>query len=61
MQANTEPKTHIVLTRAEGQRIVIDDGRIIVKLTSARRGRAKISIEAPRTVRIVREELVECQ
>lgn len=56
----TEPKSHIVLTRTEGQRILIDGGRIIIKLNRARRGRARISIEAPRSVRIVREELLEC-
>lgn len=57
MQATTEPKTRIVLTRTEGEKILIDDGRIIVKVSRARRGQAKIVIDAPRSVRIMREEL----
>ena len=48
----------LVLTRSEGERIIIDGGRIIVTLVeSSRNGRAKIGIEAAPDVQVDREEV----
>ncbi len=46
----------LVLSRKAGQRIVIDEN-IVVTLVSLRPGQAKLGIEAPRGVRIDREEV----
>jgi len=51
----------LMLGRKLGQSIVIDgkDGKIIVKLFSFNQGQATIGIEAPKSVHIVRMELMD--
>lgn len=45
----------LVLTRKEGQRIVIGDSiEVVVKRISG--GRVRLAIEAPREVRVVRDD-----
>lgn len=46
----------LVLTRREGQRIVIDDD-IIIRVVSIKNGQVRLGIDAPPRVHIVREEL----
>lgn len=48
----------LVLTRKQGEMIRIGDG-IVVKVISTGRGKAKIGIEAPGDVRVLRGELAE--
>lgn len=48
----------LVLTRKEGQSILIGDS-IVVRIIGADRGSARIGIEAPDDVKILREELAE--
>lgn len=48
----------LVLDRREGERIVIDGGIIVtIAGVSANGRRVKVGIEAPRGVRIMREEI----
>lgn len=47
----------LVLTRKAGQSIVIGD-RIVVRVTAIEGGRCRIGIEAPRDVRIRRDDHV---
>jgi carbon storage regulator len=47
----------LVLTRKEGERIVIDD-RIVVTVVNVQRGKVRVGIEAPADVKIWREELL---
>lgn|GEM_PF-3166622 len=56
----------LTLTRREGERIVIEtvDGMVTLHVgkmqkNSHGRGRVRIALDAPKSVRIVREELVE--
>lgn len=53
-----ETKTRIVLSRRELERIVIADGEIVVTIMRARNGVARVCIEAPRRIRVQREELL---
>jgi carbon storage regulator len=46
----------LVMTRKAGERIVID-GSIVVTVLQTRRGRVRLGIDAPGTVRIRRDEL----
>ena len=46
----------LVLLRKDGQTIIVGD--VVIALNQARRGRAKISIDAPAGTPIVRGELV---
>ncbi|MCA8994597.1 MAG: carbon storage regulator [Planctomycetaceae bacterium] len=48
----------LVLTRKQGEMIRIGDG-IVIKVISSGRGKAKIGIEAPGDVRVLRGELAE--
>lgn len=50
----------LVLTRLDGQRIVIGSGprRIVITLIEGGRGRAKIGVAAPRDIQVLREELI---
>ena len=50
----------LVLGRLTGERIMIGDGpdRIVITLVLAERGKARIGIQAPRTVPVYREELL---
>jgi len=52
----------LVLTRKINERIIIDDGRIVVTVTSIHRGpggepRARLGIDAPPGCRVDREEV----
>lgn len=51
----------LVLTRHEGQRIIIDssDGPIVLTLTKARAGVGRIGVDAPPSVPVNREEVRE--
>jgi carbon storage regulator len=49
----------LVLERQRNQRIVIGDGEIIVTVTAIKGGRVFIGIDAPPTVRVMREELLD--
>ena len=48
----------LVLTRKQGETIRIGDS-IVIKVISCGRGKAKIGIDAPATVRVIRGELLE--
>lgn len=48
----------LVLTRKQGETIQIGDS-IVIKVISTSRGKVKIGIDAPGTVRVLRGELVE--
>ena len=48
----------LVLTRKKGETIQIGDS-IVVKVISCGRGKAKIGIEAPAAVRVLRGELAD--
>ncbi len=51
----------LVLKRKPGEAIVLEcaDGRIVVRLRSENRGDVKFQIEAPASVRILREEMLD--
>lgn len=50
----------LILERKDGQRIILEtsDGTIEIVLYNAQKGRTKIGIEAPETVKIIRKELL---
>jgi carbon storage regulator len=48
----------LVLSRKQGQSIRIDD-EILVTVSEVRGGRVRLSIDAPRHVRILRKEVLE--
>lgn len=48
----------LVLSRKQGESIQIDEN-IFVTVSEVKGGRVRLSIEAPRTVRIVRKEVLE--
>ncbi|MCP4783126.1 MAG: carbon storage regulator [Fuerstiella sp.] len=48
----------LVLSRKPGESIQIDDN-IFVTVSEVKGGRVRLSIEAPRTVRIMRQEVLE--
>ena len=48
----------LVLTRKMGESIQIDDN-ISVTVSEVRGGRVRLSIDAPRSIRIVRKEVLE--
>ncbi|MHB1521366.1 MAG: carbon storage regulator [Ferrimicrobium sp.] len=52
----------LVITRKEGERIVID-GDIVITVVEAKRGSVRIGIEAPRELTVVRldEQLVDIE
>ena len=47
----------LVLTRFAGEKIVIDDGRIVVTVIAVRGGAVKVGIDAPKDVQVHREEV----
>jgi len=51
-------KIMLVLTRKKGETIQIGDD-IVIKVISTGRGKVKIGIEAPNSVRVIRGELVQ--
>ena len=48
----------LILSRKEGESIIIGDG-IEVKIVQTGRGYAKVGIEAPKSLMILRKELVQ--
>ena len=48
----------LVLSRKQGESIQIDDN-IFVTVSEVKGGRVRLSIDAPRNVRIVRKEVLE--
>lgn len=48
----------LVLSRKQGESIQIDDN-IFVTVSEVKGGRVRLSIDAPRSVRIVRKEVLE--
>ena len=48
----------LVLSRKTGESIQIDDD-IFVTVSEVKGGRVRLSIEAPRSIRIVRQEVLE--
>ncbi len=48
----------LVLSRKTGQSIQIDDN-IFVTISEVRGGRVRLSIDAPKSIRIVRKEVLE--
>lgn len=48
----------LVLSRKVGESIIID-GNILIKITQVRGDKVRIGIEAPQSVRIIREELAD--
>ena len=49
----------LVLTRMEDESIIIPDLNIKIMLVHATEGRARIGIEAPKGINIIREELLD--
>ena len=49
----------LVLSRKLRQRIVIGDGEVVVEIVGVKGDKVRVGIEAPPTVRVVREEIVE--
>lgn len=49
----------LVLSRNEGQRLIIEtsDGPIVLDVSQAQNGRARLAIDAPQAVQVWREEL----
>lgn len=47
----------LVITRKAGQSVLIGDAKVTV--TKLRNGSVRLGIEAPRSVRVVREEIKE--
>ena len=48
----------LVLTRKQGEKIVIGNG-VVITVVEIDRGKVRLGIEAPREVRIAREEVRE--
>ena len=48
----------LVLTRKQGEKIVIGNG-VVITVVEIDRGKIRLGIEAPREVRIAREEVRE--
>ncbi len=48
----------LVLSRFEGQRIMVGDD-IVITLISSRNGVAKIGVDAPKEIRVDREEIFD--
>lgn len=47
----------LVLSREEGQKIIIGDNEIVVMVVGVRGGKVKIGIQAPKGVAVNREEV----
>lgn len=47
----------LVLTRKSGQRILINQGEIVLTILGFRHGQVRVGLDAPNDVNIVREEL----
>src|SRR5262245_48150410 len=53
--------TSLVLTRREREAVVVDDGRMIVRVSAIQGKRVRLQFLAPAHVRIVREEIYDLQ
>jgi carbon storage regulator len=51
----------LVLSRREGEAIILEtsDGPITIRLTEYNGSQTRIGVEAPRSVKVLREELLE--
>lgn len=49
--------TMLILTRRPGEKIVIADREITIEILQARNGQVRIGIDAPKGVRVDREEI----
>jgi len=49
----------LVLQRKMNERIVIDEGRIVVTILDYHQGKVRLGIEAPKDCRVDREEIHE--
>lgn len=47
----------LVLSRGQGERVILDNGRIRVTILQCRGGNVRLGIEAPACVRVDREEI----
>ncbi len=47
----------LVLGRKEGEKIMIDNGRIVVTIVEIRPGHVRIGVDAPKEVPVYREEV----
>ncbi len=54
---NERKRGQLVLTRTEGERVIIDDGRIIVTVVMIGRGKVRLGFQAHESVPIYREEI----
>lgn len=62
MAKESTEKTRLVLTRRRGQSLLLEGGiRIVVGKIDAARHAVRFVIEAPPTVRVVREELLDVE
>jgi carbon storage regulator CsrA len=57
---NKEVEMGLHLSRREGQKIVIDGGRVVVTVKEIRCGRVTLNVEADQSIKIDREEVHEC-
>lgn len=51
----------LVLTRKEGERIVINGGELTITILQIDGNRCRVGVEAPKGVRILRGELVDAE
>lgn len=51
----------LVLTRKEGERLVLmgNDGEVVIEIHEIAAGRVRVAIDAPQSVRIIRQELLK--
>ena len=48
----------LILTRKPQEGLILDDGRVWIRILEVTGSRVKVGVEAPRDVSIVRDELV---
>ena len=51
--------TSLVLTRREGEAVVVDDGRVVVRVSAIQGKKVRLQFLAPGHVRILREEIYD--
>ncbi len=47
----------LVLTRSEGQRLIINDGEILIDVLEIRGNQVRLGVKAPKNITIHREEV----
>lgn len=52
-------KTQLVLTRRQGEEILIDGGNIVIKVVEIKGGHVRLVVSAPRTTVVDRREVHE--